>query len=157
MLIDSKGYEFSWCVLYFLLQYGKLWVITTYILSKWLYGPKGRLFTIWLIRFLVKALYDFFLAWTHFISNERIYIYWSSFGKLGYKLVVLGKTGLQIAHSNKVRGQRFWYLKHCWFQLETYSKSQMSYWTLSYFGAVAIFKTKENWQVSSNKYCMLIL
>ena len=34
---------------------------------------KERVFKIWLIRFLVKALYDFFLAWTHFISNERIY------------------------------------------------------------------------------------
>ena len=38
---------------------------------------KERVFKIWLIRFLVKALYAFFLAWTHFISNERIYIYWS--------------------------------------------------------------------------------
>ena len=38
---------------------------------------KERVFKIWLIRFLVKALYDFFLAWTHFISSERIYIYWS--------------------------------------------------------------------------------
>ena len=62
---------------------------------------KERVFKIWLIKFLVKALYDFFLAWTHLISSERIYIYWSQFDKLGYKLVILGKTGLQIAHSNK--------------------------------------------------------
>ena len=32
---------------------------------------------IWLIRFLGKALFDFFLPWTHSISNEGIYIYWS--------------------------------------------------------------------------------
>ena len=37
---------------------------------------KERVLKIWLMRFLVKALYDFFLAWTHFISSERIYIYW---------------------------------------------------------------------------------
>ena len=30
-------------------------------------------------------------------------------------------------------------------------------WTLHYFSAVVTFKTKENWQISSNKYCMLIL
>ena len=36
---------------------------------------KERVLKIWLIRFLVKALYDFFLAWTHFISSERICIY----------------------------------------------------------------------------------
>ena len=35
---------------------------------------KERVFKIWLIRFLEKALYDFFLAWAHFISSERIYI-----------------------------------------------------------------------------------
>ena len=92
----------------FLLQNGKVWSITTYILSNWLYGQKKG-----------YSRYDFFLAWTHLISSERIYIYWSQFGKLGYKLVVLGKTGLQIAHSNKVRGQRFWCLKHCWFQIVT--------------------------------------
>ena len=30
--------------------------------------------------------------------------------------VVIEKTGLQIAHSNKIRGQKFWYLKNCWSQ-----------------------------------------
>ena len=38
---------------------------------------KERVLEIWLIRFLVKDLYDFFLAWTHFICSERIYIHWS--------------------------------------------------------------------------------
>ena len=35
-----KGLRVSWCLLYFLLHYGIIWLRTTYILPKWLYGEK---------------------------------------------------------------------------------------------------------------------
>ena len=48
-----------------------------------------------------------------FIFNERIYIYWSYFCKLGYKLVVFGKfPGIKNSTFRKCR-------KHCWFQIVT--------------------------------------
>ena len=30
-------------------------------------------------------------------------------------------------------------------------------WTLQYFGVMVILKAKENWQISTKKYCMMIL
>ena len=42
MLIDLKGYEFSWCVLYFLLQYGKIWLkLLIYCPSDYMVKRKG--------------------------------------------------------------------------------------------------------------------
>ena len=35
-----KGLRVSWFLLYFLLHYGIIWLRTTYILPKWLYGEK---------------------------------------------------------------------------------------------------------------------
>ena len=119
---NANRFKRVWVFLMCALFFAPIWknLINNYLytvqVTIW---SKERVFKIWLIRFLVKALYDFFLAGTHFSSSERIYIHWSQFDKLGYKLVVIGKTGLQIAHSNKVRGQRFWCLKHCWFQIVT--------------------------------------
>ena len=53
---NGNGFKRVWVFLmcaYVLLQYGKIWLITTYILSKWLYGQKKGLevkgFDIWSI------------------------------------------------------------------------------------------------------------
>ena len=119
---NANRFKRVWVFLMCALFFAPIWknLITNYLytvqVTIW---SKEWVLKIWLIRFLVKALFDFFIAWTHFISNERIYIYWSCFGKLGYKLVVLGKTGYKYHIPTKVRGKRFWYLKHCWFQIVT--------------------------------------
>ena len=63
MLIDSKGYEFSWCILY-----NYLYTVQVTIWSE------ERVFKIWLIRLLVKALGDFFLA-EHISFPMRKFIY----------------------------------------------------------------------------------
>ena len=89
-----KGLRDFLCALFFAPRWNiliKNYLYTVQVTIWW----KERVFKIWLIRFLVKALYDFFLAWTHLISSERIYINWQ------VRLqVVIEKTGLQIAHSN---------------------------------------------------------
>ena len=89
-----KGLRDFLCALFFAPRWNiliKNYLYTVQVTIWW----KERVFKIWLIRFLVKALYDFFLAWTHLISSERIYINWQ------VRLqVFIEKTGLQIAHSN---------------------------------------------------------
>ena len=77
---NTNRFKRAWVFLMCALFFAPVWknLINNYLytvqVTIW---SKERVFKIWLIRFLVKALYDFFLAWTHFISNERIYIYWS--------------------------------------------------------------------------------
>ena len=77
---NANRFKRAWVFLMCALFFAPVWknLINNYLytvqVTIW---SKERVFKIWLIRFLVKALYDFFLAWTHFISNERIYIYWS--------------------------------------------------------------------------------
>ena len=63
----KRVWIFMMCAYYFVLNN----YVYTVPVTIW---SKERIFKIWLIKFLVKALYCFFLAWTHFIFNERIYI-----------------------------------------------------------------------------------
>ena len=73
----------NWCkglrvFLMFALFFAPLW---NNLIKNYLYTVqvtiwwKERVFKIWLMRLLVKTLYDIFLAWTNFISSESIYIY----------------------------------------------------------------------------------
>ena len=77
---NANRFKRVWFFLMCALLFAPIW---KYLINNYLYTAqvtiwsKERVFKIWLIRFLVKALYDFFLAWTHFISNERICIYWN--------------------------------------------------------------------------------
>ena len=77
---NANRFKSVWVFLMCALFFAPIWkkLISNYLYTvKVTIWSKERLFKIWLIRFLVKALYDFYLAWTHFISNERIYIYCS--------------------------------------------------------------------------------
>ena len=76
---NANRFRRAWAFLMCTFFFASIWknLINNYLytvqVTIW---SKEMVLKIWLIRFLVKTLYDFFLAWRHFISFERIYIYW---------------------------------------------------------------------------------